>query len=79
MFNLRMLFIFYWMESSLDQDGIDVCKQELSVTETYTSLNHSNKHYIFTVLTTPFYTHTHIIILTKTCTLFDVATNVCLL
>ena len=34
---------------------IDVCEQELSVTETYTSLNHSNKRYIITVLTTLLY------------------------
>ena len=49
-----MLFIFYWIESNLCEERIDVCKRELSVTETYTSLNHSNKHYIFTVLTTLF-------------------------
>jgi hypothetical protein len=52
-----MLFVFYWVGSNLGQESIDVCKQELSVTGTYTSLNHSNKHYIITVLTTLFYTH----------------------
>jgi len=63
-----MLFAFYWVGSNLDQERIDVCKQELSVTGTYTSLNHSNKHFTITVLTTIFYiyiyiythTHTHI-------------------
>jgi hypothetical protein len=50
-----MLFIFYWIGSSFDQERTDVCKQVLSVRETYTSLNHSNKHYIITVLTTLFY------------------------
>jgi len=50
-----MLFIFYWIGSNLGQERIDVCKQELSVTETYTSLNHGNKNSIITVLTTPFY------------------------
>jgi hypothetical protein len=49
-----MLFIFYWMGSNLGQERIDVCKQEPSVTETYTSLNYSNKHSVITVLTTSF-------------------------
>ena len=29
------MFTFYWTGSNLDQERIDVCKQELIVTETY--------------------------------------------
>ena len=56
----NLMFIFYWMQSSLGQERTNVCKQELSITETYTSLNHSNKRYIITVLTTLLYIYIYI-------------------
>ena len=74
--------MFYRMGSNLDQERIDRT-EELIVTETYTSFNHSNTNYIVTVLTTLFYICICIyiyiyIILTKTCPL-DITTHICLL
>ena len=46
---IMIIATFYRTWSNLDQERIDVCKQEIIAAETYTSLHHNNTQIILSL------------------------------